>query len=210
VKQDDLLAVVENPNNLGQRLTIKATIGGTITDRPAAPGAWIESGEPLLRIVDYRRLQAVAAIYPKDQERVRIGQRLEIRQEGQTAAGTIFFVSPAADSQTGAIEARADIPNSHEDLKADVPVTARIIVGEKTGLVVPKTALLHEEDHLIVFVQVGDRFEKRFVDTGVRAGDLVEIVQGVTEGEKVVTNGAYQLKNLAFSSAPAAGDEEGE
>ena len=82
----------------------------------------------------------------------------------------------------------------------------RIIVGEKNGLVVPNSALLHEEDHFIVFVQKGDQFEKRLVEPGVRSGEEVEIVDGLEDGEKVVTSGAYQLKNIAFSSAPAEED----
>jgi len=208
VKRNDLLAVIENPNNLGQRLTIKAPIGGTITARQASPNAWIESGEPLLQIIDFRRLQAVTQIYPEEQPRVKIGQRLEISRNGQTVFGTIFYLSPTADPQTGAIEARADIANPNQQLKANVPVTARITVGEKDGLIAPKSALMHEEDHFIVFVQKGGQFEKRLVETGIRTGEVVEILEGIKDGEQIVTSGAYQLKNMTFSSAPAAEDEE--
>lgn len=206
VKRDDLLAIIENPNNLGQRLTIKAPIRGTIMSRPASPGAWIESGEPLAQIIDFRRLQVVAQIYPDDQSKVKIGQRVEISQNDRSASGTISYLSPTADPQTGALEIRADIDNSGLNFKAKLPVTAKIVVGEKTGLVVPAGALLHEEDHYVVFVQKGDQFEKRLVEPGIRSGDKVEIIDGLQDGEKVVTHGAYQLKNIAFSSAPAEED----
>jgi len=206
VKRGDLLAVIENPNNLGQRLTIKAPIRGTIMSRPASPGAWIESGEPLAHIIDFRRLQVVAQIYPDDQSKVKIGQRVEISQNDRSASGTISYLSPTADPQTGAIEIRADIDNSAMSFKTNLPVTASIAVGEKTGLVVPAGALLHEEDHFIVFVQKGDQFEKRLVEPGIRSGDKVEIIDGLQDGEKVVTHGAYQLKNIEFSSAPAEED----
>ena len=206
VKRDDLLAIIENPNNLGQRLTIKAPIRGTIMARPASPGAWIESGEPLVHIIDFRRLQAVAEIYPKDQQRVKIGQRVEISQNDRSASGTISYLSPTADPQTGAIEIRTDIDNSALRFKTNLPVTAKITVGEKTGLVVPGSALLHEEDHFVVFIQKGEQFAKRVVEPGIRSGDKVEIIDVLKDGEEVVTSGAYQLKNIAFSSAPAEED----
>jgi len=206
VKRNDLLAVIENPNNLGQRLIVKAPIGGMITARPTSPNAWIESGEQLLQITDFRRLQVVAEIYPDDRQRVKIGQRLEISRNGQSIFGTISYLSPMADPQTGAIEARADIVNPDQQFTTNAPVTAWITVGEKTALVVPGSALLHEEDHFIVFVQKEKEFEKRLVETGIRTGRMVEIIDGVKDGERVVTHGAYQLKNMAFSSAP--GNEE--
>ena len=163
-----------------------------------------------MQIVDFRRLQAVAEIYPGDQQRVKVGQRLEIEQDGRRQVGNGPGKTPAADPQTGAIEARADIANPDRELKADMPVTARIAIGEKDALVVPKSALLPEEGHFIVFVQKGGQFEKRSVEAGIRADDGIEIVEGLEDGEKVVTRGAYQLKNMSFSSAPAAGDEEEE
>ena len=147
-------------------------------------------------------------LYPDDQQRVKIGQRLEISRNGQIISGTISYLSPTADPQTGAIEVRADITNPDLKLKANVPVTVKIVVGEKNGLVVPKSSLLHEEDHFILFVQKGEQFEKRLVETGIRSGDKVEIVNGLKDGEEVVTNGAYQLKNMTFSSTPAAEEEE--
>ncbi len=203
VEKQDLLAVIENPNNLGQRLTIKAPIGGTIMARPSSLNAWIESGEPLLQITDFHRLQAVAIIYPEEQQRVAIGQRLQISLNGQFISGTISYLSPSVDPQTGAIEARADIANPDQKLKADMPLTVKIVVGEKNSLVVPGSALLHEEDHFIVFIKKGKDFEKRLIEIGIRTNEMVEVVSGIFEGEQVVTHGAYQLKNITFSSTPA-------
>lgn len=210
VKQNELVAVIENPNNLGQRLKVPAPIGGIVTQRYISPNAWVESGEPLLEIADLRHLQAVMQIYPVDQPRVKIGQLVEIITKDAVAKGRISVLSPMADPQTGAVEARADIVSAGSNLTAGAPATAKVLVSEKDALIIPYRALLHEENHWIVYVQRGEEFEKQLVKTGVRADSLVEVVAGIQVGDKVVTRGAYQLKNLSFSTAPTTEEDEEE
>jgi len=81
-------------------------------------------------------------------------------------------------------------------------------VGQKTGLAVPETALLDEEEHCIVFIKRGGEFEKRIVQPGIRYGGLAEIAEGLAEGDTVVVHGAYQLKNIRFTSESAAVPED--
>jgi len=201
VKADDIVAVLENPQNLGQRLIIRTPISGVVSTRPINKKEWVGDGEALLTIIDYSMLQAVIQLYPDEQEKVRIGQKVGFSGNGWSAQGIINFIAPAANLQTGTVEARADIVNSGWKIKTNLPVSAQIVVGEKSTLVVPHNALLPEEDHNIVFIQKGPIFEKRIVETGINNDELVEIVSGVKAGEKVVIRGAYQLKNIDFSSS---------
>ena len=208
VKKNAVVAVIENPQNMGHQLLVRSPISGMVNTRPVNQNEWVENGLKLMDIIDYSVLQGVMELYPDEQSKVRVGQKVEFFQNNWNAKGHIQFISPTADPATGSVEARADIPNPDNQIRANVPITARIIVGEKLGLVVPKSALLHEEDHFIVFVEKGDQFEKRLVETGIRTHNLVEIIKGVKEGEKVVTKGAYQLKNITFSSAPTTEEEK--
>ncbi|NIA31389.1 MAG: efflux RND transporter periplasmic adaptor subunit [Actinobacteria bacterium] len=208
VKENTLVAIIENPQNLGQRLLVRSPISGVVNERPVNKNEWVENGVGLMKIIDYSMLQGIMQLYPDEQSKVRIGQQVEFFRKGWSAKGRIQFISPTADPSTGSIEARADIANANRRIDANMPITARITIGEKTGLVVPNSALLHEEDHFIVFVQKGGQFEKRLVETGIRTNEMVEIVNGIIEGEQVVTRGAYQLKNMAFSSAPGSEEEE--
>ncbi|HDL18817.1 MAG TPA: efflux RND transporter periplasmic adaptor subunit [Bacteroidetes bacterium] len=208
VKENTVVAIIENPQNLGQRLQVRSPISGVVNKRPVNKNEWVENGAGLMEIIDYSALQGIMQLYPDEQSKVRIGQQVEFFRKGWSAKGRIQFISPTADPSTGSVEARADIANANRRIEANVPITARITIGEKTGLVVPNSALLHEEDHFIVFVRKGGQFEKRLVETGIRTNKMVEIVSGVTENEKVVTRGAYQLKNMAFSSAPTSEEEK--
>lgn len=208
VKKSMIVAIIENPQNMGQQLQILSPIDGVTNERPVNKNEWVENGAEMMEIIDSNVLQGILRLYPDEQSKMRIGQPVEFFREGWSAKGRIQFIFPTADASTGSVEARADIDNANSRIEANVLITARIIIGEKVGLTVPISALLHEEDHFIVFIQKGEQFEKRLIETGIRSSGTVEIVSGITEGEQVVTHGAYQLKNIAFSSASTAEEEE--
>jgi membrane fusion protein, heavy metal efflux system len=208
IKKDAVVAVIEDPQNMGQRLAVYSPIGGVVNERPVNKNEWVENNVELMEIIDYSELQGIMQLYPDEQGKVRIGNQVEFFREGWSTRGRIQYISPTADPSTGSVEARADIGNANHRIKANELITARITIGEKTGLAVPGSALLSEEDHSIVFVQKGGQFEKRLVEAGIRTNGIVEIISGIIEGEQVVTRGAYQLKNIAYSSALTAAEEE--
>jgi len=201
-----VVAVIENPQNLGQRFEVRAPLSGIVTERPVNAGEWIEAGKELMEVANYSSLQAVIRLYPDEQARVRIGQTVEIESAGVMAKGKITFLSPAVDPATRTIEARAEIANPQSQLKANAYATAKILLGEREALVAPQSAVLNEEAHYIVFVHAGERYEKRVVEVGIRRNGLAEILSGLQENEFVVSAGAYQLKNINFTSS--AGEEE--
>ncbi|MFQ5709539.1 MAG: efflux RND transporter periplasmic adaptor subunit [bacterium] len=208
VAKGALLAVIEDPKNLGQRFRVRAPIAGLVRVRPISKDEWVESGDPLMEIVDYRVLRGIIQLYPDEEEKVRTGQVVVFSGNGWTISAKIDFVAPAANPETGTVEARADIVNSSGRIRTNLPVTAAIVLGEKEALVVPVSSLVREDAFDVVFVQQGDRFEKRTVEIGVRHQGLAEVVEGLQEGETVVTHGAYQLKHVAFSATAATVEDD--
>jgi multidrug efflux pump subunit AcrA (membrane-fusion protein) len=207
VEQNAVVAVIENPQNLGQRFEVRSPLRGIVTERPVNVGEWIEAGKEIMEVVDYSSLHAAIRLYPDEQAKAGIGQTVEIESDGIVAKGKIALLSPAVDPATRTIEARAEIPNPQHQLKANAYATAKILIGTKEALVAPQSAVLNEEAHYIVFVRDADgRFEKRVIEVGIRRNGLVEILSGVREGEMMVSEGAYQLKNINFTSS--AGEEE--
>lgn len=200
-----VIAVLENPQNLGQHFEVRAPLGGIVTERLVNVDEWIESGKEMLEIVNYKTLYGVIRAYPDEQSRIKLGQDVEFRSDDISASGKISFISPAVDPATRTIEVRAEIANPQNKLRANAYAKAKIIIGKKEALVIPQSALLMEEAHLIVFVQRANTFEKRTVEIGSRHNEIAEILSGVKEGEKVVSKGAYQLKNITFTSK---GEEE--
>ncbi len=206
VAKNAVIAVIENPQNLGQRFEVLSSLSGIVTERPVNEGEWIESGREMMEVVNYSSLHAVIRLYPDEQASVRVGQTVEIESDGIGAKGQIAFLSPAVDPVTRTIEARVEVANVQNQLKANAYATARILIGTKEALVVPQSAVLKEEAHHIVFVHEEDKFEKRVIEVGIRRNDVIEILGGLKEDEVVVSEGAYQLKNINFTSS--AGEEE--
>ena len=205
VEKGAVVAMLENPQNLGQHFELRAPLGGIVTERLVNVDEWIESGKEMLEIVNYKTLYGVIRVYPDEQRRVKLGQDVEFTSNDVSARGKISFISPTVDSITRTIEVRAEIANPQNKLKANAYATAIIFTGKKTALVIPQSALLMEEAHSVVFVKVADMFEKRVVEIGSQQKGIAEILSGVQEGEMIVSKGAYQLKNITFTSK---GEEE--
>lgn len=208
VEQNAVVAVIENPENLGQKLPIRAPIRGVVSKRPANAGEWVEEGANLLEITDYTTLVGVIRIYEDELGKVAPGQEVVFTCNGLTAKGQISYISSALDPDTRTAEARAIVSNPGGRLKANAYASAQITISRKNALVISKSALLPEDTEFIVFVQAGERFEKRLVEIGIQQNGLVEISSGLSVGERVVSKGAFQLKNINFSSAAGEEDEE--
>ena len=193
-----VVAILENPENLGRRYDVRSPTAGIVTRREVNIGEWIESGKEIVELVDYGTLFGVVRAYPDELARIVLGQPVEFTCGELTVRGTISYLSPVVSPETRTVEIRAEIPNPTGSLRANAYARARIILGKKTVLACPQTALIPEEAHAVAFVKRGDAFEKRTVETGMRQKGLVEIRSGLAEGEIVVTKGAYQLKNLGF------------
>lgn len=208
VEKNGMIAVIENPQNLGQRFEIRSPMNGVVTMRQVTTGEWVESGKQLIEIVDYSSLHGLIRLYPDEQSKVRLGQTVEFETNGVKVRGKIMLISPTFDSNTRTIEVRVEISNSDNKLKANAYAQAQIIVNKKVGLIVPHSAVLNEETQHVVFLQRDNNYEKRIVEIGIQRNDTVEIINGLEEGDIVVSKGAYQLKNISFTSK--AGEEEHE
>lgn len=203
VDKNVIIAIIENPQNLGQRYEIRSPMQGMVTVRSSNLGEWIENGKQIAEITDYSDLQVLIRLFPDEQNKVKIGQAVNVEYNGIKVRGKITLISPTIDPVTRTIDVRAEITNSNSKLKINAYVQAQIFIGTKEGIVIPSSALINEETHYIVFVQQGDSFEKRYVEFGIRNGEHVEIISGLQEGDVVVTKGAYQLKNINFTSNPS-------
>ncbi len=208
VKRNEVVAVIENPENLGQKFEVRSPISGIISRRPVNAGEWVENGAGLMQVTDFTSLVGVIRVYEQELPRIKEGEKVDFTCEGQSVSSTISFISPEIDPKTRTVEVWAVIANPQGEMEANSYASARVVVDQKTALVVPRSALLREEAHFIVFVQNPRGFEKRIVQVGSQQNGWVEIVSGLHEGESVVSKGAYQLKNINFSSFIGEEEEE--
>ena len=111
--------------------------------------------------------------------------------------GKVGRIGTAVEREARTIEARVEIDNSDGRLKPGMFATVEIVVGRLDGvLVVPVSAIQREANTESVFVSIdADRFEKRIVTTGLKQEPSVQILEGLKEGELIVSEGGFIIKS---------------
>lgn len=177
---------------------IRSPIAGVITDRPLYQGEMAAAGTPLITVMDVSRIVARAHIPESQAEHLKAGDPAEISSLDGTdkISGKVTIVSPALDPNSTTVEIWAEAKNSKEQFRAGASVNLTMV--SKTAadaLVIPKSALLVDpkEGSSVMVVGSDSHAHQRKVQTGIQEGDRVQIVQGLKEGEVVVTVGAYGL-----------------
>jgi cobalt-zinc-cadmium efflux system membrane fusion protein len=139
-------------------------------------------------------------IYQRDVAEIRKGQRVLIGfgEETSLAEGRIAYVEPIVQEETRTALARVILPNPEGKWRPGMFVTAKVLTGDASvGIVIPELALQTLDERTVVFVQVPEGFEARPVKTGRRTGGEVEILSGLSAGERYAVRGTLTLKAQA-------------
>lgn len=212
-----LLAALGAPDDDGgdpARFVLRSPIRGTVVARPAHPGQSVEPSTALVEVVDLETLWLEAQVYEREMRFVAPGQPVQLEARafpGEVFRGRVDRVGDVLDEKTRAVTVRVVLPNPGGRLKPGMFATARIVATGATEprrmAAIPWAAIQEIDGHPAVFVRGGEReFELRRVHTGERAGDLVEVLNGVKLGEEVVAEGSFLLKGELLKST--LGEEE--
>ena len=178
---------------------VTAPISGTVVEVKKAAGEEVRPGEAIAEIVALQTVWVEAPIFEKDLGRI----RKDTDAIFTTAAypdrefhGRLITIGAVVDEQTRAAKAVFEVNNNSGNLRIGMQANLRLNAGEKAAvLLVPKESVLDNEGKKIVYVlRSGEEFERRDVTVGDAYGDKLAIVSGIKPGERVVTQGAYQLK----------------
>jgi multidrug efflux pump subunit AcrA (membrane-fusion protein) len=177
--------------------SIRSPIAGTVSKRSINDGESVDPATPVFDVIDSSSLDLVANVPAAYLGRIKTGDVAVVRIEpspDKEFTGGVVQVAPAVDPQTNTVAVRVRLANPDGELKAGVYANARIAVEiHQNAVVVPDTALVVEGDDTFVFVPKGEKVEKRKVTVGIRQGKRVEITEGLKEGERVVSAGAFGL-----------------
>jgi RND family efflux transporter MFP subunit len=176
-----------------------APIAGTVVSVSKASGEQVAPGEAILEIVALDTVWVEAPVFEKDLGK--LGKNF--RAVFTTAAfpekefqGRLVDVGKVVDEQTRTAKAVFEVVNPSQQLSIGMQANLRLDAGVPGPvLLIPREAVLDNEGKKIVYVLIsGEEFERRDVTLGDEYGGLVAILSGVKAGERVVTQGAYQLK----------------
>jgi multidrug efflux pump subunit AcrA (membrane-fusion protein) len=202
------------------RATIVAPITGTVTKRAINDGETVDPANPAFEVIDASSLDLVANLPAQYLGRIKTGDLAVVKVEpfpGREFEGGVVQVAPAVDPQTNTVAVRVRLPNPSGELRAGTFADARIAVEiHSDALAVPEAALVVEGDETFVFVPKADEtVEKRKVTVGIRDAGRAEITNGLKDGERVVTTGAFGLADkskikIVEPSAEGEGDKSDE
>ena len=208
VKEGQVLALVQTPELLGKALEVKSPIDGVITDRRSTAGELVSKETQIYTISDPTDLWVIAEIKERDIAAVKIGQQTNfavLAYPGESFHGNIVRIGNRVEDDSRTLEVRIEVSNADGRLKpgmfADVEIVTTV---QENVLLISDIALQTNGEEQIAFVVLDEgKFEKRTVKTGMEQHGRVQVLEGIKEGEKVVTTGSFILKSELLKAALA-------
>ena len=195
----ETLAKADQPT---RALTIRSPFAGTVIERVATEGAYVETGATLYRVADLSTLWVQLDAYERDLEQLAVGQTVSLAVEALPEArfeGRISFIEPTVDPRLRTAGVRVEVANPDGRLRPGMFAQAEVqaLSDASTPLVVPASAPLFTGRRSVVYVEEqtdnGPAYAPRTVRLGTRLGDVYPVVSGLSEGERVVSRGAFAL-----------------
>ncbi len=185
-----------------QWVQIYAPQDGYITALNVAEGMYVTPKTTIMSIADLRRVWVLVDVFEDQAPWVKAGDRAEITLAylpGQRFTGRVDYVYPTVDSKSRTVKVRLVFANPGEALKPDMYAFATLHTAPKTdALVIPREALIRTGRNERVILALGDgRFRPARVVSGVESGERIEILEGLEEGERVVTSAQFLIDSEA-------------
>ncbi|RWB32398.1 efflux RND transporter periplasmic adaptor subunit [Mesorhizobium sp.] len=194
----EAIAEIEKTRKVPISVTLMAPRNGIVLERMAVDGMMAEAGQTLFRIADVSTLWVVADVPEYELSSVRIGDKATVRIRslpGKVFEGKVGLIYPEIQGQTRTARIRIELPNPEGLLLANMYAEVGIATGGTDPVVtVPDSAVIDTGDRQVVIVDKGeDSFEPRDVKIGTRGDGMVEIMEGLAEGEKVVVSANFLI-----------------
>jgi Cu(I)/Ag(I) efflux system membrane fusion protein len=192
----DIDAIVAQ-STVRQALPLRAPASGHVTRKGAVQGMYVEPGTELFEIADLSRVWVIVDVPEQDMQRVVVGAvaRMELSAlPGQTFEGKVQFLYPELAAETRSLRARLEFGNQGLALRPGMFGEVLIALPAASGLVVPAEAVVDTGHEQYVFLALPEgRFQPRAVRLGARGERAVQVLEGVNEGDTVVTTANFLL-----------------
>jgi cobalt-zinc-cadmium efflux system membrane fusion protein len=194
---DATIDALAKRTDLAATFSLNSPIDGIVIERNATVGASVGTDANLFKIIDLSRVWIDADVFEKDLSRVRPGQEVKLKVTAfpeSTFSGKVIWINSVVDPETRTVKVRTEVANPDGRLKPDMFANVQIVTDlNRAAISIPQSAVLNDEGKTIVFVADGNVYKKRQVQAGIKNNDRVEIVDGLSAGDKVVVKGNYLL-----------------
>lgn len=178
-------------------VTYLAPASGVVVEKHVFDGSAVEAGQLLYRIADLSTVWIEADVYEFELPFIESGRKADITLSylpDRRFEGTVSYLYPFLNPETRTGRVRIEAPNTEGALKPEMyaNVDFQVPLGER--LVVPESAVIYAGNTRVAFVDHGEgRLEPRIIRTGVRSGDLIEVLEGLNEGDVVVASANFLI-----------------
>jgi Cu(I)/Ag(I) efflux system membrane fusion protein len=199
--KDRQIAELEKAGQPNVRLPIYTTLSGIVIEKLVLDGQYVKEGDTLFSIADLSSVWTELEVYENEFSFIKMGQRVEIASQsypGKSFSGRVSYIYPFLDPKTRTLKVRVEMPNPGLKLKPDMFVNAKVKVPLGNVMAVPVAAVMDTGSRQVVWIEVKEgTFEPRNVKIGARAGDYLQILSGLKQGEKVAASGGYLIDSEA-------------
>ena len=197
---------IESSKKVKENIEVYATVSGTVLKKLVERGDYVKQGEALFQIADLSSVWANFDVYENQMELFRKGQDIDITAQaypGNLYKGKVSFIDPILDQASRTLKLRVVLPNTQNIFKPGMFVEGKIVgtsSNDKDGVNVPSTAILWTGERSVVYIKTNPNepvFEMREVKLGKDFGGNYEVLQGLNDGDEIVTNGTFTIDAAA-------------
>ena len=187
---------------------VRAPVAGVVVSRPAQVGMTAGIGSPLFVLQVDGALEWQAQVSPEDGQRLKVGTPARVTVGAAEVGGRVRLFAPDADAQSRRVVVRVAL-DSHADLRANLLLRGRFLLGKEEVWTIPAAALVREDGHdFVVLVEADNRVRRQALTLGERLGDRVVVLDGLPQGARFVLRGGSFLQDgdvvRVVDGAPAA------
>ena len=205
------LTHLEQQGKVQHTVVVRSPASGIVMEKSVVSGARAMAGDTLFKIADLSQVWIIAEVYEQDIGLIKPGQTVLATLDsypGRTFKGKVGFVYPTLNPATRTVKVRVELPNPNGLLKPMMYTQLEIATQAHTALAVPRSAVLESGRRTLVLVDRGEgRFEPRPVKLGLRGEEMIEILEGLREQERVVVSANFLIDAESNLKAALGGFE---
>ncbi|SEL64858.1 membrane fusion protein, Cu(I)/Ag(I) efflux system [Aquimarina amphilecti] len=203
---EDQISLIESSGKIKETFPIHSHVSGVVSEKMVEEGNHVDRGQMLYKITNLNSLWASFDAYENQISLLKVGQRIKVKTNAYPNMdfdAEVSFIDPILDTRTRTINVRAVVANKNDVFKPGMFIEGTIeVMSQKSNktITIPKSAVLWTGKRSIVYVKTqSDRpiFEMREVVLGTSNKDEYVILNGVQEGEIIVTNGTFTVDAAA-------------
>ncbi|HLV40483.1 efflux RND transporter periplasmic adaptor subunit [Xanthomarina sp.] len=204
---EDQINQIETSGKVRENFPIYATVSGTVSEKMAEEGDYVKQGQPIVKVSDLGTVWAMFDAYENQISQLKKGQKISVTTNAypnREFEATISFIDPSLNTQSRTVSVRATLNNKEAILKPGMFVTSKVQIAKNTNnqsqISVPASAVLWTGNRSLVYVKTNPDepiFKMREVGLGAKNGEMYTILDGLSNGEEIVTHGTFTVDAAA-------------